>query len=228
MFNHSALKPNMTTELGVLKRRVAGFRTAFNKKINSASQLAKGVLDPPINRAPVVITQLQAYLAEIATSYNQLQQVLQSIIDLVIQEEDEKPVNHYMEYLAAVTDSYEDARAELVMALAEVEKQPVVVVAREDDSEHSDDEGSIASGSRRSRSPPPKSCTDLKPDKLQKHFKPIQFAAWRRKLTVWFEASRFAKLHVSCQQEYLRSCVADGLMALIEPDIASTTPIFPN
>ena len=62
------LSLNMTTELGILKRRVAGFRTAFNKKINSASLLAKGVLGPPVNRAPVVVTQLQAYLTEVTLS----------------------------------------------------------------------------------------------------------------------------------------------------------------
>ena len=215
----------MTTELGVLKRRIAGFRTAFNKKINSAGLLAKGVIGPPINRAPVVVTQLQAYLTEVESSYNQLKQVLQNIIDLVIEDEDAKPLNHYESYLADVTDNYEDIRGQLVWALAEVEK-PIVPAAREDDNDASDQEGSVASGTRRTRSPPPKSCTDLKPEKLQKHFKPVQFAAWKRKLKVWFEASRFAKLHVSCQQEYLRGCVADSLMALIEPDVAADSPVF--
>ena len=65
----------MTTELTVLKRRIAGFRTAFNKKTNSASLLAKGVLGPPINRAPVVVTQLKSYLTEVAASYTQLHQM---------------------------------------------------------------------------------------------------------------------------------------------------------
>ena len=218
----------MTTELTVLKRRIAGFRTAFNKKTNSASLLAKGVLGPPINRAPVVVTQLKAYLTEVAASYTQLQQVLQKIIDLVIVDTDDQPLKHYEGYLATVTDIYEETRGQLVMSLAEVEKQPVPAAREDDDIEVSDEEGSAASGSRRTRSPPPKSCTDLKPPLLQKYFKPVQFAAWKRKLNVWFEASRFSKLHISCQQEYLRGCVAENLMALIEPDVAADSPVFPD
>ena len=175
----------------------------------------------------MVVTQLKSYLTEVAASYTQLQQVLQKIIDLVIIDTDDQPLKHYEGYLATVTDIYEETRGQLVMSLAEVETQPVPA-AREDDIEVSDEEGSAASGSKRTRSPPPKSCTDLKPPLLQKYFKPVQFAAWKRKLNVWFEASRFSKLHISCQQEYLRGCVAENLMALIEPDVAADSPVFPD
>ena len=212
------------TELQVLKRRVAGFRTAFNNKLKASDSLSDGVMGPPINRAPVVVLQLQTYLKEVASSFNQLNKVLLQILDLVVTDENSQQYDHYSEYVSKVTGEYEDIRAKLTMTLAAVEK-PIDVAPKGDSSDSDSD--STSGGSRRARSPPPKSCTDLKPDKLQKHYKPAQFAAWLRKLKVWFEASRFTKLHVSCQQEYLRGCVADSLMALVEPDVGADSPVFP-
>ena len=213
------------TDLAVLKRRVAGFRTAFNNKVKTSGNLSAGVMGPPINRAPIVVLQLQTYLKEVTSSFNQLNKVLSQILALVVTDEDSKQFDHYSEYVTAVTEIFEDTRSELTLTLSTIET-PVIVASKEDSS---DNEIDSASGARstRTRSPPPKSCTDLKPDKLQKHYKPAQFAAWLRKLKVWFEASRFARLHVSCQQEYLRGCVADSLMALIEPDVAADSPVFP-
>ena len=213
------------TELAVLKRRVAGFRTAFNNKVKTSGNLSTGVMGPPINRAPVVVLQLQAYLKEVTSSYDQLNKVLSQILNLVITDDDSKQYDHYSDYVATVTEIFEDIRSRLTITLAAVEK-PIDVVPQ-GDSTDSDSDSTSGARSKRARSPPPKSCTDLKPDKLGKHFKPAQFAAWVRKLKVWFEASRFAKLHISCQQEYLRGCVADSLMALIEPDIAAASPVFP-
>ena len=213
------------TELQVLKRRVAGFRTAFNNKVKTSNNLSDGVMGPPVNRAPVVLLQLQTYLKEVTSSYDQLNKVLSQILDLVITDDDSQQYDHYSEYVTKVTKEYEEIRAKLTITLAAVEKP--IDVAPQEDSSDSDSDSTSGARSRRTRSPPPKSCTDLKPDKLQKHYKPAQFAAWLRKLKVWFEASRFAKLHISCQQEYLRGCVADSLMALIEPDIGADSPVFP-
>ena len=215
----------MATDLQVLKRRVAGFRTAFNNKIKSSGNLSDGVLGPPINRAPVVVLQLQNYLKEVKSSYDQLHKVLSQILDLVITDDDSKQYDHYNAYISTVAEEYEEIRVRLTVTLATIEKP--VVVAPPVDSSDSDSDSTSGGRSKRGRSPPPKSCTDLKPDRLQKHYKPAQFAAWLRKLKVWFEASRFAKLHNSCQQEYLRGCVADSLMQLIEPDVGAESPVFP-
>ena len=213
------------TELQVLKRRVAGFRTAFNNKVKSSGNLSDGVLGPPINRAPVVVLQLQTYLKEVKSSYDQLHKVLSQILDLVITDDDPKQYDHYSEYISKVAEEFEDIRSRLTVTLATVDKP--VVVAPQEDSSDSDSDSTSGGRPKRDRSPPPKSCTDLKPDRLQKHYKPAQFAAWLRKLKVWFEASRFSKLHISCQQEYLRGCVADSLMQLIEPDVGADSPVFP-
>ena len=216
------------TELQVLKRRISGFRTAFNNKKKAADKLIAGVNGPPINRAPIVISQLKAYLKELQGHYKQLCDVLSAILDIVIKEENQEPFNHYTTYLETVSQIYEDTRESLTFTLALVES-PITPKGKADSEDDSDSDaaGSAAGGSRRARSPPPKSATDIKPEKLKKDFLAPQYASWLRRLNVWFETSRFSKLSLRCQHEYVRSAVSENLMKLIEPDIGEDTPVFP-
>ena len=156
------------TELQVLKRRVAGFRTAFNNKVKSSGNLSDGVLGPPINRAPVVVLQLQTYLKEVKSSYDQLHKVLSQILDLVITDDDPKQYDHYSEYISKVAEEFEDIRSRLTVTLATVDK-PVVVAPQEDSS---DSDSDSSSGVRRYRvmSPRCKRCSELKRDWLQLHY----------------------------------------------------------
>ena len=145
------------TELQVLKRRISGFRTAFNNKKKAADKLIAGVNGPPINRAPIVISQLKAYLKELQGHYKQLCDVLSAILDIVIKEENQEPFNHYTTYLETVSQIYEDTRESLTFTLALVES-PITPKGKADSEDDSDSDaaGSAAGGSRRARSPPPK------------------------------------------------------------------------
>lgn len=187
------------TTLPILKRQVAGYRTAFNNKIDAASNLAKQVIGPPVNRAPIIVVQLQARVVEVETSYAVLKKVIDQIINVVIKDDDTASYDHYTRYLETVSQEFEHTRNELILTLAQVETVPVPTpkVKNSDDEADSDGNGGGGSGgARRARSPRPKAVSDLKPPLLKKGFEKSSYNIWERKLSAYFNASHFEKLPI--------------------------------
>ena len=67
-------------QLQVLKRRIGGYRTAFNTKIKSGTALAKQAIGPPAMHSDTVAQQLGQRMAELDEPFNKLKAVLQDII----------------------------------------------------------------------------------------------------------------------------------------------------
>ena len=130
------------TALPILKRQVAGYRTAFNNKIEAASNLAKQVAGPPVNRAPIIVKQLQARVVEVETSYVVLKKVLDQIINVVVKDDDTTSFDHYTKYSETVSQDFEQVRNALVMTLAEVETVPVPTPKIKDSDDKTDSDGS--------------------------------------------------------------------------------------
>ena len=216
------------TTLPILKRQVAGYRTSFNNKIDAASNLAKQVAGPPVNRAPIIVKQLQARVVEVENSYAVLKKVIDQIINVVVKDDDTANYDHYTKYLDTVSQEFEQVRNALVVTLADVETIPVPTPKDKDSDDESDSDDGGGGGARRARSPLPKAVSDLKPPVLKKGFEKSSFSIWLRKLKAYFNASHFEKLPILSQQEYVRSCVSDDLMRLIEADIGEETPVFPD
>ena len=60
----------MANGLQRLKKRISGFRTAFNVKIRSADALVRLVQGPPLLKTPTVVSQLKERLTELRDALN--------------------------------------------------------------------------------------------------------------------------------------------------------------
>ena len=92
------------TEVQILKRKISGFRTSLTNKMKSAMLLARQAEGPPVNRAPIILSQLKAQLTEVTTTYHTLVQVLDDILASVVEDDDDSAFKHYMEVSAEFND----------------------------------------------------------------------------------------------------------------------------
>ena len=69
-------------QLQVLKRRIGGYRTAFNTKVTGGTALAKQAIGPPAMHSDT-IEQLAQHMAELYEPFNKLKATLQDIIKRV-------------------------------------------------------------------------------------------------------------------------------------------------
>ena len=215
-------------QLQVLKRRIGGYRTAFNTKVTGGTALAKQAIGPPAMHSDTVAQQLAQRMAELDEPFNKLKATLQDIIKRVETDDDEKDFLHYNEYLNKIISELDEAKqyiTEAIEAVGEQSKANSVVVAPSDSSSESDDGG--GGGAARTRRRRPKACSDLRPDKLTKDTKPAQFQTWMRSHIAYWDASHFAHSTPATQHEYLRKVVDKGLMQLIEKNIKNDMPVVP-
>ena len=89
------LEPTKAAQLQAVKRRLGGFRTAFNTKLKGGTELAKQAIGPPPLKAPVVATQLSIYQAEIGAHYEKIRETIESIQSLTEDDDDESGYTHY-------------------------------------------------------------------------------------------------------------------------------------
>ena len=214
-------------QLQVLKRRIGGYRTAFNTKIKSGTALAKQAIGPPAMHSDTVAQQLGQRMAELDEPFNKLKAVLQDIISRVETDDDDSDFQHYTKYLNDLISELDEAKQFITSALEAVGEQPKTnsIVAPSDSSSESNDGGS--GGAPRTRRRRPKACSDLRPDKLTKDTKPAQFQTWMRSLIAYWDSSHFAYSTPATQHEYLQKVVDKGLMQLIEKNIKNDMPVVP-
>ena len=208
------------------KRRLSGFRTAFNTKMKGGFDLAKQAIGPPPLRSTVMVNQLNQRMAEIAVPYGNIKETIESILALIENDDDETAFNHYTEYLATVTTEYDQVRDYITVALDSIVEKPIKNEISIVDEEEEDDTPVVADGSSTAKRVVVKAVTELKPFKLNSEHEPAQFLSWSRSLKAYFDASNFCHLAVSTQLEYLRKVVDSTLMMVIDPSIGEDTPVF--
>ena len=118
----------MATELQILKKRISGFRTAFNTKLRAADSLVKLVLGPPLLKTSTVVTQLHERQTECTESVVKLQGTVEAILSIVEKDDDKLSYDHYVKYLDAVNGEYEGVRNDIITTLAQIEAPIEVVV----------------------------------------------------------------------------------------------------
>ena len=128
-------------QLQVLKRRIGGYRTAFNTKVTGGTALAKQAIGPPAMHSDTVAQQLAQRMAELDEPFNKLKATLQDIIKRVETDDDEKDFLHYNEYLNKIISELDEAKQYITSAIEAVGKQPKanLIVAPSDSSGERDD-----------------------------------------------------------------------------------------
>ena len=169
-------------EVQILKRKLPGFRTSLNNKSKSALLLAQQVKGPPVNRAPIMLSQLKSQLSDITTTYQKMVEIIDEILSMVVKDDDQSQFTHYTGYKETVSNDFEDTRLQLTLTIALIEKIPEKIV-EETVVDSGDDDDDEEGGSGNKTAAPivrARAVTDLKPFVLKRSHKPTQFAVWAR------------------------------------------------
>ena len=116
-------EPTKAAKLQAVKRRLGGFRTAFNTKLKGGHELAKQAFGPPPLKSPIVATQLSIYLSEIGVPYEKIRETIESILQLTEDDDDDTSYQHYSDYLSNVTREYDEVRNYITLALDSMVEQ---------------------------------------------------------------------------------------------------------
>ena len=109
------------TGVKTLTNKIPGFRTSLNNKSKSVIQLANHVKGPPVNRAPIILSQLKQNLAEVETAFKKLMNVVDEILNIVVEDDDQTTFTHYTSYRETVSKEFESTRLEVVLTIALIE-----------------------------------------------------------------------------------------------------------
>ena len=206
------------SDLKVLGGQLKSYKGWLTQSINNCLELIK--IPSSASNASSMVSRLESALGELDERRHKVESCLESMEALDFGKDDDEDKKDREKYYAAqrlqVAQKCQNAISEVYLVYTRWNTQP-------EESGSTSPAQVVAAGQLGGQV---KVLDSLKPFVLSKDHIPREFHAWKQQFKAFFSASNLNKLTVAGQQAFFKKQLDSTLLAVLEPLITSTTPVF--
>ena len=208
------------SELKILGGQLRSYKGWLTQSINNCLELVK-IPSSALN-ASSMMSRLESALGELDKRRHKVESCLESMEALDFDKDDDDNKKEREKYYAAqrlaMASKCQAAISEVYLAYARLNTQP--------EEAGSTSPAPVVTAGGGGLGGQVKVLDSLKPFILSKDHIPREFHAWKQQFKAFFSASNLNKLTVAGQQAFFKKQLDSTLLAVLEPLITSTTPVF--